>query len=350
MSNKQTLTECGGMIKKVRNEQLDIIRGVAAILVISGHVIMEYENASQNILLNFITTIQMPLFMMVAGYAVGYSKPITSPQIFKSFIKKRTTSLLLPWFVWSALFYIFLGDQPIIEYLCHVAYKMEAAYWFLFSLWTIDLIFGFSSLIAANVSNRNQILFTTLTCGFFNCFLLFIGYKVGVSFLGIKYTTYYLIFFLCGWFCKILQDKYQNWRSLKILQYINVVLLLIFAISLSKVQIFYLPETPFWILFRLVISLIGSLVVFYYCQNTKISSIRIKSFIIKCSNYSLELYIVQLILLNLLAKTDGMSAMTTFGLINMILYTIIILFLSLFVIKILNSSEFSRFFFWGKSK
>lgn len=336
--------------KKVRNESLDIIRGVAAILVISGHVIMEYENASDNILLNFITTIQMPLFMMVAGYAVGYTKPITSLQIFKTFIKKRTISLLLPWFVWSSLFYLFLSDQPVIPYICHVAYKMEAAYWFLFSLWSIDIIFAISSLIAGYISNRYKIFFTTLICGIFNVVLLLIGYKIGVSFLGIKYTTYYLIFFLSGWFCKILQDKYPNWRNSKIIQYINVVLLLIFAISLSKVHIFYLPETPLWILFRLVISLIGSLVVFYYCQNTNISSLGIKSFIIKCSNYSLELYIVQLILLKLLAKTDGMSVMTTSGLINMILYTIIVLILSLFVIKILNSSAISRFFFWGKSK
>ena len=65
----------------VRNEKLDIIRGIAAFLVISGHTMQVYDGYTDNPLYNFITSIQMPLFMMVSGYAIGYSAVIDGTTI-----------------------------------------------------------------------------------------------------------------------------------------------------------------------------------------------------------------------------------------------------------------------------
>lgn len=65
------------------------MRGLATMLVISGHVIQLYVDAGSNFLYNLITAIQMPLFMLVSGYAQGYSKSIIGVTKFLRFIKKR---------------------------------------------------------------------------------------------------------------------------------------------------------------------------------------------------------------------------------------------------------------------
>lgn len=334
---------------KYRDESLDIVRGVAAILVILGHTIQIYEHASENPLYNFITALQMPLFMMVSGFAIGYSKRISNIDDLKSFLKKRTISLLLPWMVWSILSYIFLSSKPVGEYILNTVYHMEAAYWFLFSLWCIDLIFGFSFYLATKYIQK-ELLGVLIFCSILNLMLLLIGIKVGITFLGIKYTTYYLVFFILGWLLYKYKNKRTNNLNNKRIQWLNVILLLFFAISLSKISIIDLPDTPLYILYRLFVSLSGCIIVFYYCsKKTNIQPV-IKNLILKFSKYSLELYIVQCILLKVLTTAENIQANTTIGFVNIILYSIIIIYLCFFIINILNCTQVSRFFFFGKTK
>ena len=100
-----------------RDMKLDILRGIAATMVVVGHVMQLYDNFNQNILFNIIFSIQMPLFMMISGCALIFSKPLVSFIGLWNHLKKKCFTLLLPWFVWSLLAYIFLSNKELFSHI-----------------------------------------------------------------------------------------------------------------------------------------------------------------------------------------------------------------------------------------
>lgn len=153
-----------------RDNRLDWVRGFAAIIVVVGHVMQQFDGYNDNVLFNIIFSIQMPLFMMVSGYAVTYSTPITDKKTLWGHLTKRLRALLLPWacFTILAFFFIDLSHHNFVDFLKYSAYHMESAFWFLFSLWTIDLLFSVATFIGS-ICKRNQELMKT------SSFLLLVG-------------------------------------------------------------------------------------------------------------------------------------------------------------------------------
>ena len=141
-----------------RDLRLDYVRGFAALIVVVGHVMQQFEAYNDNILFNIIFSIQMPLFMMVSGYAVTYSTPIVDAKSLGRHLLKRLRALLLPWasFTILAFFFIDLSHHSFVEYLKYAAYHMESAFWFLFSLWTIDTMFSLSSFISLFFKRKRE--------------------------------------------------------------------------------------------------------------------------------------------------------------------------------------------------
>lgn len=247
-----------------RDLSIDVLRGVAAFFVVFTHVIQLYGDHSNNIVNNFMLALQIPLFMMVSGYTSKYSKPITTVKGLLNQIAKRSRILLLPWFTWSLLLYFIYRHQvPFFEHVANVAYHMEGAYWFLFSLWCLDLV----NMVASYLANRcgsggNYLLYLV---AFFAQLAVFfgIGFLFGLSFLGIKYTLFYSLFFLLGYFLakeKIEQFILQGNTLTTILLFVMSVL---FFVAVTRMNIFELPEKPLFIMLRLAVSVMGCLMMFY---------------------------------------------------------------------------------------
>ncbi|MCD7771860.1 MAG: acyltransferase family protein [Oscillospiraceae bacterium] len=60
---------------EVRNKNVDILRGIAMLMVILGHTMTGYtENSQDTLLFNIIWTLQMPLFILISGYVTKYSR------------------------------------------------------------------------------------------------------------------------------------------------------------------------------------------------------------------------------------------------------------------------------------
>lgn len=86
-----------------RNQTVDILRGVAMLMVVLGHTMTGCTIDSQDsFLFNIVWLLQMPLFILISGYVTRYSKPITTGKACLKFIQKRTLACLLPWVVWTA--------------------------------------------------------------------------------------------------------------------------------------------------------------------------------------------------------------------------------------------------------
>ncbi len=65
----------GNVKQNQRNNFVDIIRGIAMLLVVLGHTMTGSSKDSQSsFLFNFIWALQMPLFMIISGYVVKFSR------------------------------------------------------------------------------------------------------------------------------------------------------------------------------------------------------------------------------------------------------------------------------------
>ena len=61
-----------------RNQFVDIMRGIAMLLVVLGHTMTGCTADSQkSFLFNIIWSLQMPLFILISGYVTKYSRPIS---------------------------------------------------------------------------------------------------------------------------------------------------------------------------------------------------------------------------------------------------------------------------------
>ena len=96
---------------KNRNEYLDIVRGIAIILMIFGHCV-QYGNGVEfsrpdhffnNKAFQVIYSFHMPLFMMVSGYF--YSHTLGKCDTFMKLFKNRFSRILLPIIGWQVVEY-----------------------------------------------------------------------------------------------------------------------------------------------------------------------------------------------------------------------------------------------------
>ena len=85
-----------------RNQFVDIMRGIAMLLVVLGHTMTGCTVDSQKIFLfNIIWSLQMPLFILISGFVTKYSRPISDGKGLWKYVKRRTVAYMLPWAVWS---------------------------------------------------------------------------------------------------------------------------------------------------------------------------------------------------------------------------------------------------------
>lgn len=139
-------------MEKIRNNYIDFLKGIGIILVILGH--------HKNILTNWIYSFHMPLFFILSGV---FHK---NEESFFKFIKKKSKGLLVPYYVLSAILFVFwlvigrkygesaINKTPIKESFAGIFYgiirikgvsSMEwgEPMWFLLCLFVVSTIFYF---------------------------------------------------------------------------------------------------------------------------------------------------------------------------------------------------------------
>ena len=214
----------------------------------------------------------------------------------------------------------------------------------------MHIILAISSLFSnkLKLSGGGRIVVLLLVCGVLAAILYIIGSKIGMKFLGIKYTTYYLLFYLIGWLLQKADTKYPEWISNKMGAISFVVLSVLFAVMLSKESIVSLPDSSYFIAFRFAVSLCGCLIVFYFVNMYSIKSERVHTIVKEFSVYSLELYVVQHILLRHFVSCAGVDITTSTGMINFCMYLCLVIFVCFSIIKVLSVTPITRLLFFGK--
>lgn len=245
-----------------RNQFVDIMRGIAMLLVVLDHTMTGCTIDSQkSFLFNIVWSLQMPLFILISGYVTKYSRILCNKNDLWSFIKKRTVSYMLPWCVWSFFVRGFIFNENSFFDIKRLLFNMDTGYWFLATIWIISLIFGFSSYFSQKLvkddSIKKQVVFTLFYL--FGMFLLcLISLFAGFSFFALKLTLYYMPFYYCGYLYgqfdeKIFSSKYGK----KIVDSTVAICFIIWLIVILRYSIFELPDNNLYIIIRAFTSLCG---------------------------------------------------------------------------------------------
>ena len=331
-----------------RNRAIDQIRGFAAVIVVVGHVFQLFDNYSTSPIFNIIFSIQMPLFMAVSGYTTIYSKTIDNISAVVIHIKKRMVSILLPWFMWSMLVFIFKGQLPFIQYVKFVAYHMESAYWFLFSLWCIDFMFVWSSFFANKIVKNHAWLVEICISFVFVILLLALGSKVGLTFLGIKYTAYYYLYYLLGRVVALI-DSNDNFRKIHcIIDIVMTVFLGVYVLLITKYNVYVMEDNLFNIAIRFVISSSICVFIFYFFShvNSSVNSV-VQKILELAGKFSLELYVVQIFTLKII-PINGIELCSIEGYLYCLADSLFVFAFSIIMIKLININPITRFLLFGK--
>lgn len=345
---------------KDRNSNVDIIRGIAILLVVLGHTMTGCTiNSQDSFLFNIVWSLQMPLFMLISGYVTRYAKKISSGCMLWSYVKRRTTAYLLPWTVWTFLVRVILLGRVEYFNLKTVFWNMDSGYWFLISIWTISLIFGVSSYLANRITNTKkslncnlgEIIITGVFYAVGMALLAAVGLALGLSFFCIKLTLYYMPFYFAGYIYGKLQDKInEKPKGRWLTQIVVAVSLFAWLAIILRINLYLISDSGMGILLRAFASLTGCIAVCGLCS-TLFGKNRIGgATLIWCGIHSLEIYIVHYYFLALMKPEMMMDASSLTGIITIALNYVVTIILTVFVIKILNTNHILRTSLFGKTQ
>lgn len=137
----QTITGMSAEAVKQRNPVIDVIKGVAILLVLVGHAIqfasgVEYQRAGafyDNVLFKVIYSFHMPLFMVLSGYLFYHT---VSRKSLGTIVWSKVRTLVIPIFSFAFIVWIlrFNPQYSIIDQVRNYLSVTRSTLWFLWTL------------------------------------------------------------------------------------------------------------------------------------------------------------------------------------------------------------------------
>ena len=254
-----------------RNQFVDIMRGIAMLLVVLGHTMTGCTVDSQkSFIFNIIWSLQMPLFILISGYVTKYSRPISNSKGLWKYVKRRTVAYMLPWAVWSFLVRgIIFGEDDFLN-VKHLLWNMDSGYWFLATIWTISMIFGIASFVAERLSKENLLKRQIVLLGFYlvgMILLVGIGAILGLSFFAIKLTLYYMPFYYAGFLYGQFDDRMKESEiGKKIIDSVIAICFVVWLFIILRFSLYEMSDGGFAIILRAATSLAGCIAVCGLCR------------------------------------------------------------------------------------
>lgn len=340
---------------KERNQYIDMLRGLAILMVVLGHTMTgTVENVEKSIVFNIIWSVQMPLFILISGYVTKYSQKIDTKLKLWNYIKKRTISYLVPWISWTILIRGIILRQKTWLNVKWILWHMDSGYWFLFTLWTIAVIFGIAQYLSLKFqfSSKNTI---KMVC---SCILLMIigsgclllvGILLGISFLGIKLTLYYIPFYLLGYIFGKIQATISNGNKYNVIQAIIAIAMTIYVILIANYNFYYNTDDVLSIMRRIIAAITGCIVI------AGVSEPMLKKyddFFVWLGRHSLEIYLIHTLYLGSILSIQRSNARLEYNTIEgtglIIINFAATLILSGITTKLLSSNKYIRAILYGK--
>ena len=336
-----------------RNQFVDIMRGIAMLLVVLGHAMTGCTVDSQkSFLFNIIWSLQMPLFILISGFVTKYSRPISDGKGLWKYVKRRTVAYMLPWAVWSFLVRgITFGEKGFLN-VKHLLWNMDSGYWFLATIWTISMIFGIASFVAERVSKENLLKrqIVLLGCYLVGMVLLVgIGAILGFSFFAIKLTLYYMPFYYAGFLYGQFDDKIKESETGKrIIDSVVAVCFAVWLFVILRYSIYDMSDGITEIILRVVTSLTGCIAICGICKElfTRKSGEGLRWI----GQNSMEVYLVHYLLLCLMRINAEPMSSSPIGVGLILVNYLITVDLTVMVIIAIKKNKVLRVLLTGKGK
>lgn len=318
---------------KKRDIRFDILKGIATIFVVIGHVIQyNFKDYHNSMIFNIIWSIQIPLFMVVSGYFSLSNKKN------KSFIKQLFHYLwpCVTYFV--ALSTIYHYKNPILS-AYNLLWHLEGTLWYLFVLAFLNS-FNF---LAKNISNKlankksGGVIYSLIFFGEV-AFFATPSLKFGLTFLGIKYILYYSIFHWLGYMWHYTKENITvigfkiNYDALFVLFFV------IYFLIICNINLYLVNDNYFGILTRLIASFCGIYIICFYVFKANNNSELFKMIAIIGEN-SLEIYYIHCILIRIFTP-EYSKLISIEGLAVLMLGTFFILLTSYVISKLIKKSNY----------
>jgi fucose 4-O-acetylase-like acetyltransferase len=276
----------------MRNVLVDSIKGWAVLLVILGHAIQRtFPDYSNNMLFNMIYSFHMPLFMLLSGYILYFSKK----NIDLCWLGDRFRRLILPFFAWYIIDWFasrfsFTGLRPHLdfsgtftEYIIRGITTPANGPWFLWAMFICSIAFYFSH----KLMPRFGVFYAMII-------VYFLSRLVPIHNYGISYMKTMFPFFSFGYMLPHYKARLTKYHK-------PFLILSLIVFPILSVNWFVLPNLIQYFRFAksvlvIVIPLMGALLSYHLIkllQNTRVFSV-----IAYLGTLSLEFYVCQGLFLN----------------------------------------------------
>lgn len=329
------------------------------LLVVLGHTMTGCTvNSQESFLFNVVWSLQMPLFILISGYVIRYSKKISDGSMLWSYVKRRTIAYLLPWAVWTFLVRGVLFGKVENFNLKWVFWNMDSGYWFLVTIWTISLIYGVASFFAHKRTTQkaswvnstfNEIICIGVFYAIGMALLVIIGLSLGLSFFCIKLTLYYMPFYFAGYVYGKLQDQInESGKGKWLTQIVIAVSLPVWLAIILRINLYVISDSGMDILIRAFASLTGCIAICGLCSG--LFGKNWGGILSWCGIHSLEIYLTHYLFLSLLKPETMMEANSIAGIAIIVLNYIVTVILTALVVLLLNVNRVLNQFLYGKTQ
>ena len=325
-----------------RNRILDIYKGLLIVLVFLRHVLQYSVSDEGGILTNFIWALQMPGFMLVAGYFSA--RKIVSMREAGKRIMLSAQHYALPFFSWFILVKVLLlgkMDRNPISGVFQLLKHVDNGLWFLWVIFILSVAAVLGNLMLS--AKRGRMLKTLVILFLYFGVLTGVGLVCGINFLGIKYILYYAIFYGFGWLVK----KTESWWKLWLPRVKNIVMFLCLAIFLGIVfnfDLYHTGDDVVGIAMRAISGFTGNAVLLSLCE--KYVEVLGKARADKLGMYTLEIYATHVYVVNLMETGPGFFTATGFG--NFVCSLILTIVFTTVIITTFKAIPIADFIFFGK--
>lgn len=317
---------------------IDQLKGISMFLVVLGHVIWFSLELPESLLLKFIASFHVSIFMFLSGY-MAYKSTKTS---WLSYLRKKIRTLIFPFIFIGGLYTLCYHESLINDLLFG---KMKNGYWFIFVLFEIFILFAPFSHISQIINKSGKlfidiIIFGTASIIIQSIFIFHIFPDYIFNFCMWNIVTKNFQLFLLGYLC----HKYFKLDKLLQTNYV-------FTLSFVLFIIFFILREKYYILSNLLCAIFGTFSAVYLCKKyTEVLPFG-KTWAYM-GKLSLDIYVLHyFFIMNisqlrfLFIDNENISLLILISSLS----TILIIFLSISVSKIINSSSILSYLMLGKN-
>lgn len=328
-----------------RIDYIDALRGFAIFLVTLGHVLENSGYRSDTALHSFIYSFHMPIFMAISGFICAYvnhNRLCLSNAMggVISFVTKKFSFIMLPYFVWSLLVnpFFFYAWDGTLDWMSsfRAACIDNTSFWFLPCLFGLMVSYAIYKLIREGLKVRNWMIELTIVA--------FVGILIVViqKFTHIDFFRSVCSYFLPFWI-GVFMGQYQRvyeWMADKL--WVYTLALVGFCLL---VGLFLGQEGTISKLARLVCGILSIPILFGFFKHWQMPD-KVNHVLCYVGKNTLPIYVMQFSFVDGLVKINGLNLfyqIIIFSAVSMLMIAFILL-----IVRLLERSAILRHVLLGR--